>query len=156
MSAADLATTPIAWTPTGDGAVPFRATIGGRRLTIRVNDFPAEPLYTLLVDGVARADLEAWPPAWTRPGRPPGRPAAAITADRLRNWSERLCRLAAGGPAAAAAALGLAGAIVERGGVAAVEPPPPGATALLLVTRDGAIDHLDIRLGHGAPTRAAL
>jgi hypothetical protein len=36
-------------------------------MTIRVNDFPAEPLYTLLVDGEEVEDLEDWPEAWTRP-----------------------------------------------------------------------------------------
>ena len=41
-----------------------------------VNDFPAEPIYTLVVDGVALVDLDHWPDAW--PG-PPRRPPLVIT-----------------------------------------------------------------------------
>jgi hypothetical protein len=61
-------TTHIAWQGTGDGEFPYRAQVRGRTLTIRVNDFPAEPLYTLLVDGQEVEDLEDWPAAWVRPG----------------------------------------------------------------------------------------
>ena len=38
----------------------------GRTLRVRVNDFPAEPLYTLLVDGVEIEDLEDWPSRWVK------------------------------------------------------------------------------------------
>jgi hypothetical protein len=67
---------PIAWEPTGDGEIPYRAEVDGRAHRIRVNDFPAEPLYTLLVDGEVLADLEDWPVAWVKPpiaGASPGR-----------------------------------------------------------------------------------
>ena len=63
---AALLATPIAWEPTGDGEHAYRARADGRTWTIRVNDFPADPLYTLLVDGEAQADLEDWPAAWTK------------------------------------------------------------------------------------------
>ncbi len=46
---------------------PYEAEVDGRRWTVRVNDFPAEPLYTLLVDGEPVEDLDGWPPAWRRP-----------------------------------------------------------------------------------------
>jgi len=69
----------IGWASTGDGEFPYQARLDGRRLTIRVNDFPAEPLYTLLVDGRAAVDLEDWPAAWVRPGS---------SADRLRIGGE--------------------------------------------------------------------
>jgi hypothetical protein len=62
--------TPIAWEHTGDGEFPYRATVEGRTYTIRVNEFPAEPLYTLLVEGREVEDLEDWPPAWVRPTSP--------------------------------------------------------------------------------------
>lgn len=64
---AALLSTPVAWEPTGDGEHPYRARIDGRIWTVRVNDFPAEPLYTLLVDGDAQAELDEWPDAWTKP-----------------------------------------------------------------------------------------
>ncbi len=33
---------------------------------IRINDFPQQPLYTLLIDGVAYADFDTWPACWQR------------------------------------------------------------------------------------------
>jgi hypothetical protein len=81
---------PIAWEHTGDGEIPYHARIGGRACLVRVNDFPAEPLYTLVVDGRPVADLEEWPTAWMRPPIPeallervarraPRSPGASIT-----------------------------------------------------------------------------
>ena len=57
----------VRWQRTTDGEWPYRASAAGHELAIRVNDFPAEPLYTLLVDGKKVEDLEEWPEAWTRP-----------------------------------------------------------------------------------------
>lgn len=65
-----LCTSPVAWEHTGDGELPYRAAIGERILTVRVNDFPAEPLYTLLVDGQEIVNLDDWPSAWVRPPTP--------------------------------------------------------------------------------------
>lgn len=60
---------PVTFEPTGDPRVPYRASVGAERWTVRLNDFPEEPsLYTLLVDGVAVEDLVQWPATWTRPG----------------------------------------------------------------------------------------
>ena len=75
-----LRASAIVWESTGAGEVPYRARAGGRTLTVRINDFPAEPLYTLLADGQAVDDLEDWPAAWARPARPvppPDAPGAA-------------------------------------------------------------------------------
>ena len=60
---------PLVWERTGDGEYPYRTRASECTLTLRVNDFPAEPLYTLLVDGQEIEDLEDWPPAWVRPNR---------------------------------------------------------------------------------------
>lgn len=64
---------PVAWEHTGDGEFPYRATVDGAELVVRVNDFPAEPLYSLLVNGRTAVDLEDWPERWRRPAarRPP-------------------------------------------------------------------------------------
>lgn len=70
-SAPALTSSPIAWEHTGDGELPYRARLGGRALAIRVNDFPAEPLYTLLADGQELADLDDWPAGWDKPAPPP-------------------------------------------------------------------------------------
>jgi diadenosine tetraphosphate (Ap4A) HIT family hydrolase len=52
---------------TGDAEFPYEAVVGDRRWLLRLNDFPAEPLYTLLIDGREAQDLEEWPAAWQRP-----------------------------------------------------------------------------------------
>ena len=62
--------TPIAWKHTGNGEYPYQAQVEGKTLTMRVNDFPDEPLYTLISDGQEVADLEDWPAAWVRPPIP--------------------------------------------------------------------------------------
>ena len=65
-----LVATPITWESTGDGVIPYRANVEGRTCLIKVNEFPAEPLYSLLVDGEALADLEDWPAGWVKPTAP--------------------------------------------------------------------------------------
>ncbi|MEV6869005.1 hypothetical protein AB0M44_49605 [Streptosporangium subroseum] len=62
--------TPIVWERTGDAQFPYRAELDRNTLIIRVNDFPAEPLYTLLINEVEVEDLEDWPKAWVRPKHP--------------------------------------------------------------------------------------
>jgi hypothetical protein len=57
----------VEWRRTASAEHPYEAEMNGRRWTVRVNDFPAEPLYTLLIDGVPAGDLEEWPAAWVRP-----------------------------------------------------------------------------------------
>jgi hypothetical protein len=61
-------TREVSFRRTASAERPYEAEVDGRRWTVRVNDFPAEPLYTLLVDGEPVEDLDAWPPAWRRPG----------------------------------------------------------------------------------------
>jgi hypothetical protein len=63
---ADVTELPVTFTHTGDGERPYRAVHRGSELLIQVNDFPAEPLYSLYVDGVHDRDLEDWPSPWTR------------------------------------------------------------------------------------------
>jgi len=58
----------IAWRrgadPAGDA---YEADVDGARLTLRVGDFPAEPLYSVFVDGHLAGTLDSWPTAWRRP-----------------------------------------------------------------------------------------
>lgn len=70
LSAEKRHAAPITWEHTGDGEFPYRATVEGKALQIRVNDFPAEPLYTLIVDGEDIEDLDDWPSAWNKPATP--------------------------------------------------------------------------------------
>jgi hypothetical protein len=57
----------IHWRRSGDVYAPWAASDGGHALELRLGDFPAEPLYTLLVDGVGVLNLDSlWPDAWQR------------------------------------------------------------------------------------------
>jgi hypothetical protein len=55
----------------GNDVILYEMPFRGRRLRIRANDYPAEPMYTLLVGDpgaeIAAVDLEGWPAPWTRP-----------------------------------------------------------------------------------------
>jgi len=54
----------VAWTRTIDVDQPYSALVDGRAWTLRLGDFPAEPLYTLLVDGEVIGSFDTWPPSW--------------------------------------------------------------------------------------------
>ena len=56
----------LRWTRTADATVPWQAAAGKATCRLRLNDFPAEPMYTLLVDGQLLGDLEDWPECWKR------------------------------------------------------------------------------------------
>ncbi len=65
--ARDVFAAAIGWRKSADGEFPFIARWKEEELAIRLNDFPAEPLYTLIVDGKAAADFDDWPAHWRRP-----------------------------------------------------------------------------------------
>ncbi|MBL8191377.1 MAG: hypothetical protein JNK38_25395 [Acidobacteria bacterium] len=56
----------VVWRKNFDSDYPFAAIIDGEQCLIRLNDFPEEHLYTLLVDGVAVADFDDWPVTWVK------------------------------------------------------------------------------------------
>ena len=58
---------PMRWTLTTDALIPYEATVGPANWQLQVNDFPAEPLYTLLINNQPSGDLDDWPTAWHRP-----------------------------------------------------------------------------------------
>ena len=59
--------TVVAWTKTSDLDHPYETQVDGHRWLVRLGHFPAEPLYTLLVDGEAISSFDTWPETWTRP-----------------------------------------------------------------------------------------
>jgi hypothetical protein len=151
---------PIAWEHTGDGELPYRAKVGGVELLVRVNDFPAEPLYSLLVNGQLECDLEDWPGRWVRPGVPAGllRRAAAVQARRGRvdaivasAWASALCVLPRGRAADAVSALDLDGALTQAIGCQRLDPPPPGTSRF-----EVAEDHEDVFTVRAALTAPGL
>jgi hypothetical protein len=156
---------PIAWEHTGDGELPYRAEVGGAELLVRVNDFPAEPLYSLLVNGQLECDLEDWPERWVRPGVPADllRRAAAVHARRGRvdaivaaAWASALCVLPRGGAADAVSALNLEGALAVAIGYQLLEPPPPGASRLEIAEDHGDVFTVRVILTGPGPIRSDL
>ena len=54
----------IAWRKSDEVFFPFSAKVDGRKLLLRLNDFPDEHLYTLIVDGRPLFDIDDWPDSW--------------------------------------------------------------------------------------------
>ena len=48
----------------------FEAEVGASRWAVRLNDFPEEPLHTVLIDGDEVMHFDDWPWIWTRPEFP--------------------------------------------------------------------------------------
>jgi hypothetical protein len=56
----------VTWLGTGDLDMPWTAEVAGARWQVRLNDFPDEIMYSLIVDGVAAGDFHDWPETWQR------------------------------------------------------------------------------------------
>lgn len=63
----DILAAVIAWQHSGDSEFPFAARYGELELNVRINDLPAEPLYTLIADGSDAAEFDDWPASWIKP-----------------------------------------------------------------------------------------
>ncbi|MFC1609715.1 hypothetical protein ACFL6C_02040 [Myxococcota bacterium] len=63
-----LLSTQVTWTESDDPEHPYEAIVSNERWQIRLNDFPAEQMYTLLVDDTERFSFDDWPAVWARPG----------------------------------------------------------------------------------------
>lgn len=57
----------VNWDKTTNPEYPYQAMIGGHQWILRINDFPAEPFYTLFIDGDVKLDFDDWPFSWKRP-----------------------------------------------------------------------------------------
>ncbi|MEV6850402.1 hypothetical protein [Actinoplanes sp. NPDC051411] len=143
----DYAGEPIAWQRTADGEFPYRASHDGVDLRLRVNDFPAEPLYTLFVDYRPAFDLDDWPAPWLGPaptadqlraGSEARRSRGVVDAIVVADWAHRLCTAPPGPAGAVLEALGAGRevAATEQGGVVTsvrvpCRPPRADLEALL-------------------------
>lgn len=56
----------VEWTTTGDLEYPWAAEVDGTRWRVRLNDFPDEILYCLMIDQTAVGDFHDWPDRRTR------------------------------------------------------------------------------------------
>lgn len=59
----------IDWKRTADPRHPFAAKFEGEKCVIRLNDFPDEHLYTLIVDGEEVVAFDDWSASWNRPAK---------------------------------------------------------------------------------------
>lgn len=56
----------ISWSKTRAAVDMWRSEVGRDTWTVRVNDFPEEHLYTLLVNGDEIGSFDEWPKPWLR------------------------------------------------------------------------------------------
>lgn len=66
MKNTDYLSQNISWEETGNAFFPYEANVDGKHLSIRLNDFPEESLYTLIVDGEEVCDFDDWLDNWQR------------------------------------------------------------------------------------------
>jgi hypothetical protein len=57
----------IVWKRTADPRYPFAAEFEDEKWVIRLNDFPDEHLYTLIVNGKEVISFDNWSAKWSRP-----------------------------------------------------------------------------------------
>ena len=56
----------VGWKQATDPNYPYEAKMNGDKLVVRLNDFPDESLYTLLVYDKEVASFDDWPKQWSR------------------------------------------------------------------------------------------
>lgn len=59
----------INWKRTTDARYPFKSYFEGEECVIRLNEFPDEHMYTLIVDGKEVVSFDDWSAKWNRPAR---------------------------------------------------------------------------------------
>jgi hypothetical protein len=57
---------PLIWSATEDLDVPWVTDADGESWRVRLNDFPDEFMYSLLIGGKVIGDFHDWPNTWTR------------------------------------------------------------------------------------------
>ncbi len=48
---------------------PMICQLEDQEVRMRLNDFPAEPMWTVFVNDERIGDIDNWPPLWARPSR---------------------------------------------------------------------------------------
>lgn len=65
----------VIWRRTGDLFIPWTSQVDGETWEVRINDFPDEYMYSLLIDGALIGDFHDWPAKWDRSAKPVEAPA---------------------------------------------------------------------------------
>jgi hypothetical protein len=56
----------LSWRSTGDPIYPWAAEVDGNSWRVRVNDFPDELMYSLMIGSENAGDFHDWPETWQR------------------------------------------------------------------------------------------
>jgi uncharacterized protein YjaG (DUF416 family) len=56
----------MSWRSTGDPSYPWATEVDGIAWRVRVNDFPDEPMYSLMIGDESAGDFHDWPGTWQR------------------------------------------------------------------------------------------
>jgi hypothetical protein len=56
----------LKWNKSSDPEYPFQIDHNGHKLQVRLNDFPNEQMYSLIVDSEFLSDFDDWPKNWER------------------------------------------------------------------------------------------
>ncbi|MGZ8843823.1 MAG: hypothetical protein ACXW18_09175 [Pyrinomonadaceae bacterium] len=56
----------VSWIQTSNPSFPYEANVNGDNLVVRLNDFPDQNLYTLLVNDEELANFDEWPQHWMK------------------------------------------------------------------------------------------
>jgi hypothetical protein len=56
----------LIWNATNDVDHPWTSRIAGEEWQVRVNDFPDELMYSLIISGAVIGDFHDWPECWRR------------------------------------------------------------------------------------------
>jgi len=62
----DYLSEPIKWSNGINAEFPYQTVCDESRLMVRVNDFPEEHFYTLIVNDEEVNDFDDWPDNWIR------------------------------------------------------------------------------------------
>lgn len=54
----------VAWVKTDRAEFPYTAEVKGQTWLIRINNFPEEPLYTLLIENQEIGSFDDWSTVW--------------------------------------------------------------------------------------------
>jgi hypothetical protein len=57
---------PITWEKTESAEFPYRTFVDGQMWQIKINDFPEEPLYTLIIQGNEIVEFDDWSSFWKK------------------------------------------------------------------------------------------
>jgi uncharacterized protein YjaG (DUF416 family) len=57
---------PLSWRSTGDPIYPWETEVDGNSWRVRINDFPDEFMYSLMIGSENAGDFHDWPETWQR------------------------------------------------------------------------------------------